>query len=61
MDEININNLNEKADFIREIILKLGLSDDIASDAILYIRTFFDYKENEFPNLQIKNVSNLVL
>jgi len=60
MNEINLKNLSEKADLIREICLKLELSDEIASDAILYIRAFFEYKENELPNLQIKNVSNLV-
>jgi len=60
MDEINIENLGENTDLIREICLKLGLADNIASDAILYIRAFFEYKVNELPNLQIKNVSNMV-
>lgn len=61
MDEINLNNLTEKADFIREICLKLNLTDDVASDVITFIRSFFLCRENSAQNShRIKNVSNIV-
>ena len=60
MDDLNIKNLNEKTDFIREICTKLNLSNEIASDTIVYIRSFLEYKENEFQNFQIKKVSPFV-
>lgn len=60
MDDLKLSNLSENTDFIREICSKLGLSDEIASDTILYIRCFFEYKENQNPTFQIKTVSNIV-
>ena len=60
MDDIDIRNLTEKADFVREICLKLNLTDDIASDVITFIRSFFQYKEYSTKTYQIKNVSNIV-
>jgi len=60
MDEINLKNLTEKTDFIREICIKLNLTDDIASDVITFIRKFFHFKENPSNIQKLKNASNIV-
>jgi hypothetical protein len=64
MDEIDINNLKEKAYLLREICSKLDLMDDIASDVIILIRSFYQYRDNQKignnHNQKLKNASNIV-
>jgi hypothetical protein len=63
MDEININNLTEKAYFLREICSKIDLTDEIASDVISLVRSFYQFKENQTTanNQKLKNASNIVI